>query len=26
MALTNMEFPSEIEGKDDNKAITWFME
>lgn len=26
MALTKMEFPSEIEGKDDNKAITWFME
>tara|TARA_R110000751_G_scaffold159998_2_gene265733 strand:+ start:1457 stop:1624 length:168 start_codon:yes stop_codon:yes gene_type:complete len=26
MALTKMEFPTEIEGKDDNKAITWFME
>ena len=26
MALTKMEFPTEIEGKDENKALTWFME
>ena len=26
MALTKMEFPAEIEGKDENKALTWFME
>ena len=26
IALTKMEFPTEIEGKDENKALTWFME
>ena len=24
MALTRMEFPQRIEGKDENQAITWF--
>jgi hypothetical protein len=24
MALTKIEFPTIIEGKDENKAITWF--
>lgn len=26
MALTRIEFPSEVEGKDENKALTWFMD
>ena len=26
MALSKTEFPLEVEGKADNKAITWFME
>ena len=25
MALTKLEFPAEIEGKDDSKALTWFI-
>jgi len=25
MALTKMEFPAEVEGKDDSKALTWFI-
>jgi hypothetical protein len=25
MALTKMEFPAEVEGKDESKALTWFM-
>jgi hypothetical protein len=24
MALTKMEFPTKIEGKDENDALTWF--
>jgi|TARA_R110002020_G_scaffold10454_5_gene40121 hypothetical protein len=25
MALTKMEFPAEVEGKDDSRALTWFI-
>jgi hypothetical protein len=25
MALTKMDFPAEVEGKDDSKALTWFI-
>ena len=25
MALTKIEFPAEVEGKDDSKALTWFI-
>jgi hypothetical protein len=25
MALTKVEFPAEVEGKDESKALTWFM-
>jgi len=25
MALTKMEFPAEVEGKDDSQALTWFI-
>ena len=25
MALTKTEFPSEVEGKDENRALTWFV-
>mgnify|MGYP003146765081 FL=1 len=25
MALSGTEFPSEVEGKDENSALTWFM-
>jgi len=25
MALTNTEFPAEVEGKDDSRALTWFI-
>jgi hypothetical protein len=25
IALTKMEFPAEIEGKDESKALTWFI-
>jgi len=24
MALTKMEFPTRVEGKDENQALTWF--
>jgi len=26
MSLTKMEFPAQIEGKDENRALTWFFE
>jgi hypothetical protein len=25
ISLSKMEFPSEIEGKDENRALTWFI-
>jgi hypothetical protein len=26
MSLSKLEFPSQIEGKDENKALTWFID